>query len=119
MENNFPDWLRERLKDKGWTNAELARQSGISPAQITRVLNGDRGFGEQSLTAIAKAFNLPAEEVFRIAGTLPPVKNNSRIDRLMYQIEELDEADQEVIERIVGGFIENKRKKNVEKPALS
>jgi transcriptional regulator with XRE-family HTH domain len=59
------------LSEKGWTQAELARRSGVSPAQITRVLSGERGLGEQSILAIAEALKLPPDEVYRAAGLLP------------------------------------------------
>ncbi|MGC1374647.1 MAG: helix-turn-helix transcriptional regulator, partial [Anaerolineales bacterium] len=69
--SNFIDWLRKELEERGWSQAELARQSKLSPAQITRLLNGERGIGETGLNAIARALRLPPETVFRAAGMLP------------------------------------------------
>lgn len=72
MEKSFADWLRDKLNEMGWTQAELARRSGVSAPQITRLLSGERGIGEQSISSIARALRLPPETVFRAAGLLPP-----------------------------------------------
>jgi transcriptional regulator with XRE-family HTH domain len=68
---NFGDWLREELKDRGMSQKDLAVRSGITPAQISRIISGSRGAGEESLSAIARALKLPLETVFRAAGILP------------------------------------------------
>jgi len=68
---SFQAWLNNRLTRQGWTKAELARRSGVSQPQISRILNGDRGIGEESLIAIARALQVPPEEAFRAAGLLP------------------------------------------------
>jgi transcriptional regulator with XRE-family HTH domain len=67
----FSEWLRLELGKRTWSQAELARRSGISAAQITRILSGERGIGEEALSAIASALRLPTEEVYRAAGLLP------------------------------------------------
>lgn len=100
METDFSEWLHNQLKEHGWTQAELARRSGISPSQITRVLSGSRGLGEQSVRAIADAFKLPPEEVYRAASLLPPIsKERSQLSELTYLINLLDDDNlQEVID---------------------
>jgi transcriptional regulator with XRE-family HTH domain len=100
METNFADWLREKLKKENWSQAELSRRSGVSPAQITRVISGERGLGEQSILAIAQALKLPPEEVFRAAGLLPSVSaERSKINELEHLANMLGDDDlQEVIE---------------------
>ena len=87
--NDFPDWLRKELEKRNWSQADLARRSGISAPQITRVLSGERSFSSDSLLAIAKAFKLPPEHVFQAAGILPP---KSEEDKLIEQIIALTEG---------------------------
>jgi len=67
------EWLRERLKERKWKQADLARASGIDTAVISNLINGKRGPGEDTCTAIAHALDLPPETVYRAAGLLPPV----------------------------------------------
>jgi transcriptional regulator with XRE-family HTH domain len=100
MEISFSDWLREQLKERGWNQAELSRRSGISQPHITKALNGERNFGEQSIKAIAEALQFPPEKVFRIAGILPPIsKERSQLGELTYLINLLDDNNlQEVID---------------------
>jgi len=60
------------MEIRNWKQAELARRSGISASQITRVLSGERNLGDEALLAISRAFRMPAEIIFRAAGLLPP-----------------------------------------------
>ena len=95
---DFANWLREELEKRAWTQAELARQSKISPAQVTRLLNGERGIGENGIVAIAHALKLPPETVFRAAGLLPPQSSkNERIEQAVYLMDDLPEQEQEDI----------------------
>jgi transcriptional regulator with XRE-family HTH domain len=102
METNFADWLQETLNEKGWSQAELARRSGISPAQITRVISGERGLGEQSIIALAAAFKLPAETVFRAAGLLPAEREKDPRDKEILHLFGLlaDEEKQEILDYV-------------------
>lgn len=93
----FSDWLRKELKTRNWSQADLARHSGISPAQITRIINDDRTAGNDSLLAIAKAFRYPPDFVLRKAGILPPPltkeeKEQAAKDELIADIERLMEG---------------------------
>lgn len=68
----FNDWLLSQLKERNWTQADLARKSGLTTASISNYVNG-RTPDDAALTKLAKAFKLPAETVYRAAGVLPPV----------------------------------------------
>lgn len=71
IELDFPDWLQNELNRRGWDQAGLASRSGISSAQVSRLITGIRNPGTDTCTAIARALNLPPEVVFRKAGLLP------------------------------------------------
>ena len=73
----FAKWLESALSLRGWSAADLARFSGVAPAQISRILNGERGVGPDSCIAIARAFELPPEDIFRRAGLLPELPAGS------------------------------------------
>jgi transcriptional regulator with XRE-family HTH domain len=72
MEISFSNWLRDKLAAHQMTQAELSRRSGITTAQISRIISEARGIGSSAANAIAIALDLPAEEVHRAAGLLPP-----------------------------------------------
>jgi len=67
----FSHWLSSEIKKLGWNAADLSRRSGVAPAQISRILNKERGVGPDSCLAIARALGIPPVEVFRRAGLLP------------------------------------------------
>ena len=84
----FIDWLKHELNIRSWTQAEFARQTKLSPAQITRLLSGERGVGENGLKAISHALRYPPELVFEKAGLLPQKQELSPLKRaLIHQIE--------------------------------
>ena len=66
------EWLSRELDRRGLSQADLVRLSGVTSAQVSRIISGSRGPGEGALRAIADALRLPAEQVFRAAGMLPP-----------------------------------------------
>ena len=72
----FGDWLQSELNNRGWDQAELVRRSGISSAQISRLVTGGRDPGKDAIAGIARALRLPPEDVLRHAGILPPKNVN-------------------------------------------
>jgi transcriptional regulator with XRE-family HTH domain len=91
MEKILPEWLQERMDEKGMSAADLARKSGISAPQITRLLSGQRGVSEISLRAIAEALGIPPEVAFRVAGFLPPVPpRTEQHQQLIYLFDQMD-----------------------------
>lgn len=98
METSLPEWLLEKMEEKGMNAAELSRRSGISAPQITRLLSGQRGVSEVSLRAISEALNIPPEVAFRVAGFLPPLpERTQQIEQLVYLFERLNEKDRQTV----------------------
>ena len=60
------------MNRRGWSQSDLARAGGFNRATISLILSEDRSPGPEVCTGIAKAFKIPPESVFRIAGLLPP-----------------------------------------------
>lgn len=71
MKTSFGTWLKAAIKEKGISQVELARLIGVQPPQVSHIISGDRGTTPENIVAIARALQLPAEEVFRVAGLLP------------------------------------------------
>lgn len=92
---NFSNWLRKELEKRDWSQADLARRSGVSTAQIARILSGERGIGAASLQSIAKALKIPSETIYRAAGLLPPVsEEEALIQEIMHDFNELPPDEQ-------------------------
>ncbi len=103
MKTDFGSWLRDEIQSRGMTQAELAQLSGITPAQISRIISGARGIGESSLQAIAKALRIPPLTVFRKAGLLPDApEQNELLEAILHNAAQMtDEEQQELLEFIL------------------
>lgn len=71
MMTEFAKWLEDELKNRRWTRADLSRATGLSQASFSKIFSGNRKPGPDLCTAVARALEIPGEEVFRKAGLLP------------------------------------------------
>lgn len=100
------------MKRLGWKQADLARASNLDSAVISNIINGRRGLGESAARAIARAFDLPPETVFRAAGLLPDKpKADQKIDEALHILSKLDADDLEEIIQIAKMKLERERSK--------
>jgi len=96
MEKSFVNWLDARLKEKGWSGSELSRRSGISQSAISLVLSGNRQPGVEFCEGVAKAFRIPKDDVYRMAGLLPSKPNaDQTVSEITHIYHELDEDNQQ------------------------
>ena len=96
--DNFAAWLDRQLKERNWKPADLARESGLSSAVISNLLNGHRNLGEKTGKAIARALKLPLELVFEKANILPPKPELSPTKRkLAHLAQDLPDSDIEMV----------------------
>ena len=87
------------LVDRDWSQAELSRRASVSRSTISKVISGERGPGADFCQSIARAFNMPEEEVFRIAGLLSPETDiDPVLEELNYKLANLPpELQQEAL----------------------
>lgn len=67
----FSEWLIEEMSKRGMSQADLARRTKLTTGGISNLVNQVRKPSPEALSAIAKAFDMQPEEVFRKAGLLP------------------------------------------------
>lgn len=70
---DFITWVTTEARAQGWSDSELARRIGKSQTTISRIVNRERSPNWDFCAGVARAFNLPADQVFRHAGLLPPI----------------------------------------------
>ena len=103
----FIDWLNNELNKRGWTQADLARQSGITTAGISRIMTGERKPGKDICTAIADALRYPPETIFRIARLLPNKPEfEIEMDEWRFILAKLSERDRAELMEIARGKLE-------------
>jgi len=66
--SNFCGWLKNKMDEKGWSQSELGRRSGISQAQVGRLLLGARQPGIKACKSLANALDCSVYDVYRAAG---------------------------------------------------
>jgi len=110
----FSEWLNNELKARDWSQADLARAAGLTRSTINGVVTGTRGAGTEFCNAIAHAFKIPPEEVFRIAGLLPPKEDDDEKlrEEMNYKISQLPPDLQEDAMRYVDFLLEKQEQKN-------
>lgn len=68
----FGSWLAQQLKRHDWTQADLARKSGLSQGRISDWVNGKRLPNPESCDRLADALGADVYYVLRLAGHVPP-----------------------------------------------
>lgn len=114
--DTFSDWLVVTLEEKGWSQADLARQAEVSPAAISDIISGRRNVGKNTAKAIAKALKLPPEQVFREAGILPKGKddNDPWAEEMSHKLKLLSPRVRDMAARIINALAEAEPESNNE-----
>jgi len=91
-------WFARILSEYNITPAEIKRRSGLSESHMSKVLKGERGFGEDAIRKIAKAVGVAPEVFFREVGILPPApERTQQTEQLVYLFERLNEKDRQTV----------------------
>lgn len=95
--NQLSDYINAKLHARGMKKADLARAASLSPSQVTRIMNQSSKPSQEALIAIARALGVPREEIFRMAGVLPPVPVTKEYqDKLLYKVSLMTEHQKEI-----------------------
>lgn len=73
---SFGDWLRSQINERGWSNAEFARRTGMSPTYIGDLIRGHKKDSpqhkvrpsEKKVVIIAKVLGQKLDDVRELAG---------------------------------------------------
>lgn len=95
-DGDFASWLWDELKKRGWDQRQLVQRSGVSQAQISRIVNNMRKPGPESVRRIARALQVPEETAFRAAGIMGNRPEPLDPD-LATMIRDLSPADRELV----------------------
>jgi len=96
VDTQFSSWLLEQMSERNWTQADLARASGLNRQSISDYVNLRRTNPEpDALLALAHGLKISPIIVFRKAGIdLPELKNNETIEQILHETQDMSEQDQ-------------------------
>lgn len=104
-DKDFPTWLQAHMNQRGWSQSDMARASGINRAVINKVLSSQSKPAPETLESIARALRLPQETVFRAAGLLPPSPSSDPwLDEQNYRLQKLTGLRRSLAERLLKGL---------------
>lgn len=87
MNISFGEWLDRQLSERGWSQSELARRGGVSASGVQQVVAGITRPGPKICRAVAVAFGISPEEVFRLANLMPQRPQAVRDQRrIVYEV---------------------------------
>ncbi len=109
----FSNWLIDEMQERGWSQSDLARSSGLSRQAISNYVNRKIITpDENALKAIANALKLTPETVFRAAGLLPPKPEEEvTLEEWRYVLSQLTDEDREELLNIARLKIERRENK--------
>lgn len=77
----FSEWLNLQLDNRGWSQSDLARASGLHRAVISKIINKTSRPMPETLEAIARGLKVSADIVFQAAGVLPSKPEDDPLTR--------------------------------------
>ena len=93
--------IKSRMVELGINQSELAQKSKLSASQISRILKLESTPSQDAIVSMARALRLPAEDLFRSAGLLPPDPDFDKVPTLGQWIKLFVDADEETRERLL------------------
>ena len=92
-------WLASEIKRRGWSIRELARRAGVSHTTAADVLSKQRDPTADFCLGIARALNMPPEEVLRRAGILPPLPapEDETFRQILEYVKRMDVEDRQAV----------------------
>lgn len=109
--DTFRNWLKAELETRNLSQKELAEKSGITPAQISRIISGSRGAGDDAIVAIARALRIPPETVFRAAGILPNRGTDPWLDEMSHKLSQLDDSRKNIAAKLLDALLDEQERK--------
>ena len=114
----FGEWVRQQRSHRKWTQADLARESGLYRSLINNIENGVSESAPKTLSALAKAFGYEAQYLFELTEILPAkTKLSPARQKLLNMSNDLPESDIELATSLLEQRQEYYKKNPGAKPA--
>ena len=104
-DSEFIRFIKEKLKEKGWKQADLSRATGLTSPAISRILTKGATPSIHTIRLFGTALDVPAEHLFRLLNILPKtVEPSDNLKELEYHFTQLPPERQEIAMNMVKGL---------------
>ncbi len=107
--NDFAEWLQNELTIRNWSQADLARASGVSRQAISEALSLRRAPGVIVLKAIGSALKIPNTVIFTKAGLIEKDESSPLLEEIHFKLSALPEDQQLFILDLINSLIAKKQ----------
>jgi len=112
--SSFSEWLLEQMESRNWSQADLAKATGLTRTAISSYINQKRTQPDpQALLAIAKALHVSPINIFKIAKLLPDdhsTEDDARFSDWKEVLSNLNKRDQELLKQMAITMIKSNKK---------
>jgi len=104
-DSEFIRFIKEKLKEKGWKQADLSRATGLTSPAISRILTKGATPSINTIRLFGEALEVPSEHLFRLLNILPKtVEPSDNLKELEYHFTQLPPERQEIAMNMVKGL---------------
>jgi transcriptional regulator with XRE-family HTH domain len=98
--------VTRRLKDLSLNQTDLAKAIGVTPAQVSRILSGERGSTSEVFNALADFIRVPRLRVYEALGWAngKDVSQDPWLDEQTYRLEKLTGSRRAMADRLLKGL---------------
>lgn len=109
---NVGELIKSALNKKSLSQSELADRVNMTPAQISRIISGERGTSIENLISIADALTINRDLILRAAAGLSTEKKKDEwIEEMNYKISLIPPSARKMAEKLLETFIDETRDK--------
>lgn len=103
----FSDWLSITMREKGFSQSQLAAKSGLSRQAISNFVNQVSLPNPDSCRALAKGLGIPDSMVLEKAGHLRPKPTTTEptIEEASYKLSKLPDWQQRIVLRFIDSLL--------------
>lgn len=87
----FVDWFKSIMDERGLIPAKLAKLTGLSESQISRIKSGEQGISIDTAVLLARGLGVTPVEVFYRSAGIEPIDKDPEFIKLAGYYDRLDE----------------------------
>lgn len=107
---NTGQLIRDALAKRKMSQVDLAQKINVTPAQVSRIISGERGASIETLLLIADALGIERDLMLRVVSGLPINKGLNETDQwvedMSHKIKLLEHGKRGMAEKLLNALLE-------------